>query len=300
MTGALIALDWGTTNVRAALLDADGVALETRHGDSGVGHLDAEGFAARFAELTDGWPEVPAIACGMVGSRQGWREADYLPCPTGLAGLAAHLITIGPLHIVPGLKIDTGLQRDIMRGEETQIAGLLSRMPDVNDGTIVMPGTHSKWATVKGGTVTGFRTYMTGDLFSALSTHTILRHSVGGDGAMSGDTFLEGVRDAIAAPGSLAGALFGIRADTILQDANGAAGRERLSGLLIGMELEAAARDGFDVQDVAIIGSGTVVARYEAALGVLDATIRSFPSDDLVWPALMNIARHAGLLETTR
>ncbi len=167
MSGALIALDWGTTNVRAALLDTDGIALETRHGESGVGHLDADGFAARFADLTNEWPDLPAIACGMIGSRQGWREADYLPCPTGVADLAAHLMVVNQLHIVPGLKVDVDVQRDVMRGEETQIAGLLARMPGFN-GTIVMPGTHSKWVNVKDGVVTGFRTYMTGDLFAAV------------------------------------------------------------------------------------------------------------------------------------
>ncbi len=296
MSGALIALDWGTTNVRAALLDAAGIALETRHGQSGIGHLDADGFAARFADLTEGWPDIPAISCGMVGSRQGWREADYLPCPTGVADLAAYLTAIGPLHIVPGLKVETDSQRDVMRGEETQIAGLLARVPRFS-GTIVLPGTHSKWANVKDGTVTGFRTYMTGDLFAALSAHTILRHSVGDDGKATEDTYADAVRDAIAAPGSVAGALFGIRADTILRGASGQAGRERLSGMLIGMELEAAARDGFDVQDVAIIGSGVVMERYKSALAVLDATVQPFQSDDLVWPALMTIARHAGLLE---
>ncbi len=299
MSGALIALDWGTTNVRAALLDTDGEVLELRHGESGVGRLDAAGFAARYAELTDGWPDVPAIACGMVGSRQGWAEADYLPCPTGVADLAAHLLPVGPVHIVPGLKVETDSQRDVMRGEETQIAGLLARMPDYS-GTVVMPGTHCKWANVHEGIVTGFRTYMTGDLFAALSGHTILRHSIGDDGSAPDGTFTNAVRDAIAAPGSLAGSLFGIRAETILRGVSGVAGRERLSGLLIGMELEAAARDGFDVQDVTIIGDGAMVARYRDALGVLDAAVQTFASDALIWPALIAIARHAGLLETTR
>ena len=172
----LIALDWGTTNVRAALLDAVGTVLEERKGDSGVGHLDETGFTARFNELVAGWPELPAIACGMVGSRQGWHEAAYCELPLDVSQLAArlHRFTSGgrELAIVPGVMKDTLDQADVMRGEETQIAALLAENPDF-DGTIVLPGTHSKWARIAKGKLVDFKPYMTGELFAAFAEHRL-------------------------------------------------------------------------------------------------------------------------------
>ncbi|MEL6750626.1 MAG: 2-dehydro-3-deoxygalactonokinase [Pseudomonadota bacterium] len=290
----LIAFDWGTTNVRAALLD-EGKVVDERRGESGVGHLDAAGFNARFLELTADWPTTPAIACGMVGSRQGWREADYLPCPAATSDLANHLTVAGPLSIVPGVKVDTEDHRDVMRGEEVQVAGLLAARHGF-EGTVVLPGTHSKWVRIGGGRIIDFRTYITGDLFAALTSHTILRHSTGEDGPVDDGTFAAAAREAIAGSGSLAGKLFGLRAATLLSGRTGSTNRERLSGLLIGQEIEGAARDGFDVEEVTIIGSGALTARYADALSAIGATCETIEGSGLVWPALHDIAFKAGLI----
>lgn len=292
---ALIALDWGTTNVRAALLTLDGDIVQERYGESGVGHLDTAGFAARFSELTKDWDVVPAIACGMVGSRQGWREADYLPCPANPSDLAHNLTHTGPLAIVPGVKIDTAHHRDVMRGEEVQVAGLLAARENF-EGTIVLPGTHSKWVRVAGGRIVDFRTYITGDLFAAIAGNTILRHSLTEDGTAESGMFESAVREAIAGRGSMAGRLFGLRANTLLAGVNGATSRERLSGWLIGQEIESAAMDGFDVQAVTIIGSGHLTDRYGTAFDALGAKCETLEGTTLVWPALLDIARRAKLI----
>ena len=145
-SAVLIAFDWGTTHVRAALLDRTGMALEERRGKSGVGQVDENGYRAIFDDLTRGWPLVPALACGMVGSRQGWLEAPYIACPAGLDGLADGLARIDlserVLAIVPGLKVDQPNQKDVMRGEETALAGIVARDPNAS-ATVVMPGTQS-------------------------------------------------------------------------------------------------------------------------------------------------------------
>ena len=292
---ALIALDWGTTNVRAALLAADGSVIEERHGESGVGHLDAAGFEARFEELTQGWGALPAIACGMVGSRQGWVKADYLPCPADPADLADNLTRTSTLAIVPGVKMEADDHRDVMRGEEVQVAGLLAARNGF-EGTIVLPGTHSKWVRVAGRRIVDFRTYITGDVFAAMSAHTILRHSLGDDGSATKGMFETAVRDAIAGRGSMAGRLFGLRADTLLAGADGATNSERLSGWLIGQEIDSAAVDGFDVQAVTIIGSGALAERYGTAFAAIGAQNETIEGTDLVWPALTAIARRAGLI----
>ncbi|MEM1039322.1 MAG: 2-dehydro-3-deoxygalactonokinase [Pseudomonadota bacterium] len=303
--GRLIALDWGTTNVRAALLDANGAVLAARDGESGVGILDTKGFGSRFDALVANWPNVPALAAGMVGSRQGWHEATYLACPTSMDGLANSLSRFQHLGrtvaIVPGLKMQTADHHDVMRGEETQIAGLLASRP-VFEGTLVLPGTHSKWVHVKGGAVERFHTYMTGDMFSALSGHTMLRPSVadrvskGATGQTEGATFQQAVQDVFAAGGSGLRHFFDLRARSLLAGQTVDQGRERLSGLLIGMEFQAAAQDGYDVQDVTFIGSQDLIARYRGAGAVLGAQMESHYGTDLIWPALHNLAREARLV----
>lgn len=300
MRGTLIALDWGTTHVRAALLDGDGAVLEERHGESGVGQFTEAEFAARFAELTHGWADLPALAAGMVGSKQGWQEATYLPCPTGLDGLASSLTPVdgqASLQIVPGLKMhdeSTG-RHDVMRGEESQIAGLLAHEPDYS-GTIVLPGSHCKWVHMKKGEIVHFTTYMTGELFAAMAEHTMLRPCVEADESDNKGAFQQGVADIFTSSRSAWSTLFDLRGRSLLAGAHNGALRERLSGLLIGMELEAAARDGYDVQAFTLIGSASLTERYQRAGSVLQADMVTYEGTDLIWPALMTIARRAKLI----
>lgn len=297
---ALIALDWGTTNVRAGLLAADGTVVEERHGESGVGHLDAAGFEARFKELTSGWGTLPAIACGMVGSRQGWSEAEYCELPLDVAQLAAKLHRFQAadrsIAIVPGVMKKVLDHHDVMRGEETQIAALLAEDPDF-DGTIVLPGTHSKWARITKGQLVDFKTYMTGELFDAFSHHTILRHALEPETREENDNSFEvAVGDVFMTKGSDWGRFFSLRALSLLRPTLPGEVSEKLSGYLIGMELASATQDGFDVQAVTIIGSGSLVDRYTRALAVLAAEVTPRESGGLLWPALTDIARRAGLI----
>ena len=312
MSGGLIVLDWGTTNVRAALLDASGKVLEERQAESGIGTGPPEQLAQRFDKLAQGWPMVPAIAAGMVGSRQGWVEAEYLACPAKAKDLHKSLTVLNhrnrQIAIVPGLKMD-GDRHDVMRGEETQIAGFLAQKPN-HSGTLVLPGSHSKWVNINNGTIDKFTTYMTGEMFSALANHTILRHSVGietcsertsnsfENGAYEA-SFKTGVGDVFTETGSDLARFFDLRARTLLLGTDDPHSRERLSGLLIGMELNAAAQDGYDVQEFSIIGSGDLVQRYAAAGQVLAAQAEVYEGTSLIWPALFALAQSANLLEGT-
>jgi len=301
--GILIAIDWGTTNVRAALLRGDGMLLEERRGDSGVGRFSEREFGARFDELTREWPKVPVIAAGMVGSRQGWHEAPYIACPTGLSDLGAKLETFRygrfDISIVPGLSCQhRGAENDVMRGEEAQILGLLARYPD-HSGTLVLPGTHSKWVEILGGTIIRFQTYLTGDLFEALSRHSILSHSMeNSDETWADEAFIAGFADIFDGRGSDLGRFFPLRADQLVLGADVAANRrERLSGLLIGMEFAAAQKDGFDTSSLAIIGTGELIRLYEIGARHLHLKCQLHRGTNLIWPALMELARQAGLLE---
>ena len=149
-----IAIDWGTTNLRAWAMGAGGVLAEASS-DEGMGRLTRDGFEPALLRLIGPWlsgPAMPVLACGMVGSRQGWVEAPYraVPCPPLARGALVAVPTEDPriaVQIAPGLK--QAKPADVMRGEETQIAGALMLYPGF-DGAICLPGTHSKWTQISG------------------------------------------------------------------------------------------------------------------------------------------------------
>ena len=228
--------------------------------------LTKDQFAGALLDLVGTWvtKPTPVIACGMVGSRQGWSEAAYatVPCDataTGFASVPAfhdHL----SVHIIPGLRQNR--PADVMRGEETQIAGFLALNPKW-DGVICLPGTHTKWVHVSANEVVSFQTAMTGDLFAAISGHTVLKHSIT-DG-WDAEGFAQGLDDAISRPEKLAARLFSLRAEGLLDGLPNAVARARLSGLLIGAEL-AATKPYWLGQQVAVIGAGTLAKIYVDAL----------------------------------
>ncbi|MFZ3582516.1 2-dehydro-3-deoxygalactonokinase [Loktanella sp. DJP18] len=267
-----IAADWGTTHLRVWAMSSSGSVLAAATSDDGMGSLTRDGYAAALDRLTAGWPRVPVIACGMVGSRQGWAEAAYATVPC--RPLADNLTPAGDrTHIIPGLKQTD--PADVMRGEETQIAGFLSLNPGW-DGVICLPGTHTKWVHVSADEVVSFQTVMTGDLFAAITGHTVLRHSTGAGWDDAG--FLQGIDDAISRPERLAARLFSLRAEGLLNALPDAVARARLSGLLIGAEL-AATKPYWLGQQIAVIGAGTLALLYVTALGAQSAPATQVNAD---------------------
>ncbi|WP_334060985.1 2-dehydro-3-deoxygalactonokinase [Limimaricola cinnabarinus] len=264
-----IALDWGTSRLRAWAMRRDGTVIEAREAERGMGGLAPDSFEPALRETCGDWlgEGVPVIACGMVGARQGWVEAGYarVPCAPLSAALTA---APGRLDawIVPGLS--QADPADVMRGEETQIAGFLALNPGW-DGVLCLPGSHSKWAHLSAGEVVSFRSFMTGELFAALSRHTVLRHSVEAEG-WDEAAFDEGVAETLSRPERLASALFTIRAEDLLRGRDAAAARARLSGLLIGAEL-AAAKPYWLGQQIGVIGAGGLASLYVRALGTQGA-----------------------------
>ncbi|MFC3088179.1 2-dehydro-3-deoxygalactonokinase [Tabrizicola soli] len=274
MTGpfqpAWIAVDWGTSNLRAWAMAADGCVLAETGSDEGMGRLTPGEFEPALLRLISPWLEgrPPVVACGMVGARQGWREAPYrkVPCaPLDPAAMILAPTTDPRLHvsIAPGLM--QARPADVMRGEETQIAGALRLMPDY-DGVICLPGTHSKWAHVSAGEVVSFQTFMTGEIFALLSEASVLRHGMQG-GGWDEEAFDSSVSDALSRPERLAARLFSLRAEGLVAELAPGTARARLSGLLIGAEL-AAARPYWLGQRVTLIGSAALAAAYARALAV--------------------------------
>ena len=206
--GNLLALDWGTSSLRGARIDDRGLVLEQRAFARGILTVPAGEFAQVFDSLFGDWARSGASLClisGMAGSKQGWIEAPYCLCPAGFADIAAQLYWVTDPHltiptaIVPGLHCESpcdlpGLATlpDVMRGEEVQILGALHLLGR-QDGLFVLPGTHSKWARVKHGRVTGFQTFMTGEFYALLSHHSLLARSIDRDAAFDEAAFTLGL-----------------------------------------------------------------------------------------------------------
>ncbi len=178
---ALIGVDWGTTSARAYRIDAGGAVLETRAAPLGIQQVRGD-FAGALDALLGDWrhESIPRLACGMIGSRQGWIEAPYVECPAAAASLARGIVETPDraLTIVPGLvdRDDEGVP-DVMRGEETQIVGAVAG--DASPTLAVLPGTHSKWAIARDGAIASFATYMTGEVYAVLREHSILGRMAG-------------------------------------------------------------------------------------------------------------------------
>jgi 2-dehydro-3-deoxygalactonokinase len=263
-----IAVDWGTTSLRAYAMGPGGVLAEASS-DRGMGVLAKDAFEPALLDLIGPWLAGPAevLACGMVGSRQGWHEAPYRTVPCTPAE-AASLVPVAVrdarlrLRIVPGLKQDR--PADVMRGEETQIAGLLARHPG-RDGIACLPGTHAKWADLRADAVVSFQTYMTGELFALLSQQSVLRHGLAGAAGLDGEAFDAAVSDALSRPERIGSRLFGLRAEGLIAGLSPTAARSRLSGFLIGLEL-AGARPYWLGREITVIGAEALSALYARAL----------------------------------
>ncbi len=263
---AWIAADWGTSNLRLWAIAADGSVLEQRTSDKGMGGVAPDQFEAALTEAAGDWllQTRQVIACGMVGSRQGWVEAPYqtTPCPVCPGAMVTAPTTTGlSVHVIPGIRQMS--PPDVMRGEETQIAGFLAQTDDW-DGVICLPGTHTKWVHVSAGEVVSFQTFMTGEMFALLSGQSVLRHSTGSSG-WDEAAFLAALETIQSTPETLAARLFSIRADQLVHGTEAATLRARLSGLLIGAEI-AAAKPYWLGQRVAVIGAEAVSKPYHAAL----------------------------------
>lgn len=268
---AWIAVDWGTSSLRAWAIGSDGAVLARGASADGMGSLKPDGYEPALLRIVGPWlradaAPVPVVVCGMAGARQGWREAPYrsVPCaPVSGDGLLSVETEDRRLavRIVPGLSQQN--PADVMRGEETQLAGLAATLRGAT-ATVCMPGTHSKWARIENGVVTAFRTFMTGELFAIAAAHSVLRHSVA-DAGQDEPAFFEAVGEMLAHPELLTGALFSVRARSLLAGAGNEAGRARLSGLLIGAEL-GASRSLWQGSRVHLVGAPALVESYALAL----------------------------------
>jgi len=289
----LVALDWGTSSLRAALLDGQGRALEERSLPRGILSVAPGEFPAVFEATCGDWIQAGsalALISGMAGSRQGWLEAPYCPCPAGFADVAERLawIQTGRVAIVPGLYCEQQGAPDVMRGEETQVFGALSLM-EQDSGLLVLPGTHSKWVRVEAGRIEGFATFMTGEFFALLRQHSILARTLPeADGELDEPAFRRGVTHAMQS-GNLLHAAFSARTLSLFERMPAAAMPSYLSGLVIGEELRSQQLDKLSAP-VVVIGSPALTQRYELGLQTMGVAARRVGSE-ASWRGLWAIAQ---------
>jgi 2-dehydro-3-deoxygalactonokinase len=303
----LLAVDWGTSSLRGALLDQAGHVQQERSFARGILTVAAGQFPAVFNECFGDWMREHATLClmaGMVGSRQGWVEAPYCACPAGFADIAAQLAWVEPgrIAIVPGLScLREGLSADaalatlpdVMRGEETQVFGALQTL-GLSDALLVLPGTHSKWVQVQGGRITSFATFMTGEFYALLRQHSILSRTLpAADAPLNEAAFVHGVQLALRAS-SLLQTAFSTRTLSLFERLSADALASYLSGLVIGEELRAQSLNPHE--RVVLIGSETLTQRYSIALAQCGVQAVS-PGAQVTWSGLHAIARHAGLMD---
>ncbi len=287
----LIAVDWGTTSLRGARLDEVGRVLEEKSAPLGILNVPNGDFGAVFAAQFSDWMKPAGSVClisGMAGSRQGWIEAPYVACPAGPDELRRrlHWIEPGRIALVPGLSDEQGEVPDVMRGEEVQIFGAM-RLAGLAEGLFVLPGTHSKWATVRDGRVAGFRTCMTGEFYGLLSQHSILARTLQVNAPLDEVAFLRGVARAGNGEGLLHNA-FGVRALGLFGRLSPAESASYLSGLLIGEELRS--QDLSTGGEVIAIGAPALTARYALALRQDGVRVRAFGAE-ATWAGLRALQR---------
>lgn len=286
-----VALDWGTSNVRAWGIDADGEVIFSRASDQGMGKLTRDAYPGVLADLIGSefaasGPQVDVLICGMAGARQGWIEAPYLDAPAELGGLAFGAVTpnipgsrLAP-RILPGVCQKLTGAEDVMRGEETQLLGLATTMPGFA-GLVVMPGTHSKWVALSGKRIERFSTSMTGELFEVLRTHSVLRHSLNGqiDESERDVGFESGLESGLEAPQRLTANLFKIRAGSLLSGRSAGWCAGYLSGILIGAEI-GGQRDWASGEEIPLVGGAALCGLYARGFAKLAMQTRVVDATD--------------------
>jgi 2-dehydro-3-deoxygalactonokinase len=320
----LISVDWGTTSLRCMLVDGNGAVLAHVKSDRGILKTDGQAFGdVLFSQIAPWLERFPAAArvsvllSGMIGSRQGWREAAYLRCPASPQDLARNLLEIDTagtqlsgcdVRIVPGMDIadptDDRVLPDVMRGEETQVFGALLGA-GLTDGVFVLPGTHSKWVLVEQGTIAKFHTFMTGEVYAALLDGTIIGR-LAEDDVESDEGFALGVETATrandwAGPGQLLNMVFTARSRVLHGELEPSAVRGYLSGMLIGAEILSGSKAGMVVsgerqaRSAYVIGEDVLRDRYEKAARLLGVETKT-ATENPVPVAHLAIARLAGLV----
>jgi 2-dehydro-3-deoxygalactonokinase len=304
-----IGIDWGTSRFRAYGLSGSGAILKRHVSDAGVANVAGQAFESVFLRELGSWleahPTANVVASGMAGSRLGWVETRYLPCPVDVSTIASalELRSLGgrTIAFTPGLtRVARDGMPDVMRGEEIQVLGSLQQL---GDGWYVLPGTHSKWLLLEAGRIVWFASFMSGELFDVLVQHSVLTQAgaAGLPAASSGGAAfsrgLDYARGGDAESGGFLKRLFSTRSLVARGELSRPEAREYLSGLIIGSEVREglASVPGGPPARVLLIAAAELSGRYTAAFERAGIAVLAGPADAAAHGHFA-IARQAGLV----
>ncbi len=286
-----IAVDWGTSFFRAYLIENEEVLCTIKTND-GIKFVENNQFEKTLVKSIEPWLDnkykIEVLASGMIGSKQGWIEASYQKTPCNLNNVEFISPSVRDNRF--SIKIFSGISQinnpDVMRGEETQIAGFLYDNPNFS-GSICLPGTHSKWVKIENGNIINFKTFMTGELFEIISKNSILIHTVTSKKILKSE-LIKAVNEIFIKPEIFGNALFQLRADDLINSRGSEIYKSKLSGYLLGLEL-LGSLEFWKKKDIVLIGNADLIQLYEYIL--LDNkvnSIKKFLSKDMVLRGLKN------------
>ena len=249
----------------------------------GMKFIDQNEFEKILIKNIDAWNNKfdikVIIASGMVGAKQGWIEVPYINSPCDIRNVNFKTFKIlddANIHILSG--VSQFNPSDVMRGEETQIAGFLLNNVDFN-GSICLPGTHSKWVNLNSYNIQEFTTFLTGELYEIVKKYSILNHSLNTT-ELDDEIVKSSAKLIIENPSFISNKLFEIRADNLLKNSNQTSNNSKLVGYLLGIELSGS-RTYWEDKDLVIIGSSNLNKYYELILNGRSNSIRLFNSSDM-------------------
>lgn len=285
LSAAFIAVDWGSSNLRLYLCNQTGTILRTVASDKGLKSVANRAFAETLNTLLNEHfndaecSTLPLFVCGMAGAKNGWLETPYASCPADAKQLADAVIALPkPFSgvLIPGVQAThQGKMTDVMRGEETQVIGAIALL-NAPQTTLCLPGTHSKWVNVKGGSISEFSTFITGDLFNALP-QTILQFEP--HTSYDENSFIQGVKVAQDNPLGFLNQLFALRVLMLDEQLDVQYMASAVSGLLIATEILSTAHFWQKTHRVIVVGSKTLCERYQAAFDYLAIEHQSISSE---------------------
>ena len=297
-TARCIAVDWGTTSLRATLLGSGGQALDRVARPKGILAVTDGDFAGELDAACGAWrqahPDIAVLMSGMIGAQQGWVEAPYLEAPCDLETLIAAMITVpgdGTVRIMPGVRARTADGApEIMRGEETQIGGVITAN-GVTEGLFCIPGTHSKWIRVRDGRIDDFATFMTGEVFAVLKDHSILGRLMEPEDTFDADTFIQGLERAREA-GGLLHRLFSARTLGISNEMSKPGLASFLSGQLIGAEIMGARALYGGADTIQVLTTGAISEPYALAFNWANISTVTRDAEAAALAGLWAAAKH--------
>jgi 2-dehydro-3-deoxygalactonokinase len=288
-----IVLDWGSSQLRAYALAVDATILQSRQSDTGVFAVKDKQFEPTLRALIGDWldlhPNIEICAAGMVGSANGWAQAPYVATPASIHALREQVLHVPfkrsnhVLKIIPGVRHGAGASVDVMRGEETQLFGVLG---DAQDGVFCLPGTHCKWVCVRNREIVDFRTHFTGELFHLLSTHSSVSSVLDPGVPFDEKSFDEAVQRAHENPSDLLHQIFTLRASVVSGERSRSQLQSALQGILIGSDvangLQYLRRSFGAFTNISLVGNATLTTLYARALQLLGVSTTLHDADATV------------------